>query len=74
MSVDVCGCVFVRACAYVCWVQSMDLCNPWIALRKVLTALCATIHGLSVDCAIHSAQSTDLRAIHELACAYCGSA
>ena len=19
---------------YICWAQSMDLCNPWIALRK----------------------------------------
>ena len=28
----------------------------------------------SVDCTIHSAQSTDLRAIHDLARAYSGSA
>ena len=52
----------------ICWAQSMDLRNPRIALRG---ALCAT---MSAQSAIHSVQSTDLRAIYELARAYCGSA
>ena len=32
---------------YICWVQSMDLRNPWIALRKAwIHTLCSAIHGL----------------------------
>ena len=32
---------------YICWAQSMDLCNPWIALCKPWIR---TLHGQSMDC------------------------
>ena len=34
---------------YICWAQSMDLCNPWISLRK---SRIRSLSGQSMDCAL----------------------
>ena len=64
-----CQSIYVGRKAWICAIRGLRCV-------KRGSALCTTIHGLSAqsaDCAIHSAQSTDLRTIHELARAYCGS-
>ena len=55
----------------ICWAQSMDLHNPWIAQRKPWIHILCNTHGLhaqSMDRMYLRAHNTNSRTIHGLRC------
>ena len=57
---------------YICWAQSMDLCNPWIALRKVWIRddpwIALSLRNLGIAPAVHRQSLTSRDFLHVNRC------